>query len=243
MNYVSDVTQLPKIIDTSRHNGQLTESQLRSTNCVLLIIRDGISWGYKDDQFDYYRSLAKGMNLPWCAYHVLYPSQPAQPQVENVKLIIKDDPGPCKIPVWNDLELAQDMPPSVIANCCLEFGEGLQREYGGEKGIYSRTTFIDYYMRGQSWLNTYLWWLAQYLSSGLEHPGPYTVPQGLSDDRVIIQQTGHKYQIPGHTGDIDINRWLQSIDMLEWFTGTQVQVPLTMEEKVNKLWAAHPELH
>jgi GH25 family lysozyme M1 (1,4-beta-N-acetylmuramidase) len=237
------VGDLPLIIDTSKHNGKLTAEMLRAVKCVYLIARSGISWGYKDPLFDYYRALAAEMDIPFSAYHVIYPSQDPGAQWENAARIITNDPGPTRVPVWVDLELHQNQSPQRIADVTWRFAELCQKEWGGEKGIYSRTTFVDWYMRGCGWLNEAWWWLAQYLHSGLEHPGPYTVPQGLDRDRVLFQQTSHKGKLPGHHGDVDLNRWLQDEKTFAWLTGGYgFGDELSLEVKVERLVAAHPEL-
>jgi hypothetical protein len=74
-------------------------------------------------------------------------------------------------------------------------------------------------MPNQGWLDDYWWWMAQYLNSGNEHPGPYTVPAGLDQNRIVMMQTTHKGQIVGHQGDVDFSRWIAGLDLLNVFLG------------------------
>jgi len=233
---VDDILSRPLILDTSKHNGRLTAAQIQSTGCVMVIARIGISWGYKDPEFDYYRTTCKAIGMPFTGYHVIYPSQSGIYQAENVKLIIKDNPGITKVPVFNDLELAQNVTANQMSDCCQEFGEEIQRTYGGEKGIYSSYGFINAYMPRRPWFNDYYWWLAQVLNGGILHPGPYGVPIGLNNDRVAMIQNDWKGKIAGHNGDVDFSRWIWGDAELAWFTGKDQQEEtkpeLTLEEQV-----------
>lgn len=242
---VPDMATRPLVFDTSYWNGKLTAEQIKSTKCVLVIGRTGISWGYKDPLFDYYRELCKSINVAFAGYHVLYPSQPAKSQAEAVKKIIGDDPGSTKVPVWNDLELDQGVSANQMSDCCEEFGEILQSAFGGEKGIYSRASFINAYMPKRTWQNSYLWWLAQVLNGGVYHPGPYDVQLGLHPKQVVMIQNDWKGKIDGHSGDVDFSRWIRSDDELSDFLGVtsapEPEQPMTLDELVAWLKAMHDD--
>jgi hypothetical protein len=120
--------------------------------------------------------------------------------------------------------------------------------------IYSRHLLINDWL--SSWsdaeLNIHYYWLAQYLfNRSLEHPGPPTLPYRVSRDRVILHQTADKKPPFGgevESKSVDWDRWLIGgvVDMHDWIEdawGTNYHVEPTMEEKVQKLWEHHPELH
>jgi GH25 family lysozyme M1 (1,4-beta-N-acetylmuramidase) len=244
---VPDMKERPLVLDTSKHNGKLTAAQIKSTGCVKVTIRTGISYRYVDPLFNYYRDLCNEIEMPWDGYHVLYPSQPAWPQAENVKAIIGDDPGQCAVPVWNDLELNQSASAAQIAECCQEFGEELQQAFGGEKGIYSRASFIDSYMPGRiKYFADYLWWLAQVLNGGVEHPGPYALAVGMDVAKVVMIQNDWKGKIAGHNGDVDFSRWIRSEAELAQHLGINVPdepgLPAEPpEDALDILWADYLE--
>ena len=97
----------------------------------------------------------------------------------------------------------------------------------------------------QSWsnvmLNSHYWWLAQYLWSGKEHPGPPTLPYRVEKGRVLLHQTSDKkkpFRGEVESKSVDWDRWLIP-DMHQWIVdkwGTGDPPGPTMEEKVDKLW-------
>ena len=101
-------------------------------------------------------------------------------------------------------------------------------------------------------LNMHYWWMAQYLTDRTrEHPGPPSLPKRVDRDRIVLHQTADKKKgLPSEcdSSAIDFDRWCfgDVSEMHTWIAehwGADSPLPLTLEQKVDKLWAYHPELH
>jgi hypothetical protein len=145
------------------------------------------------------------------AYHVIYPSQPSRAQVENVERIfdkVGGDTG--EGPVWIDWELYQDVPPDLQTMRAWYFYSGLVDGLGLRSGFYSGDWFLSRYAVPASWWAEVDWWLAHYLKNA-EHPGPPAHPKAIPEDRVIIHQSGSRFdgrRIGVSSADVDGNRYM-----------------------------------
>ncbi len=138
------------------------------------------------------------------AYHVVYPSQDADRQVDNFLGMLGSDLG--ELPPVLDVELDQGQTPTVIANNILRHAQLIEARTGKRPIIYSRASWVDPYMAGATWLNNYDWWLAHYLSTPDEHPGPPKLPKTVTK-WLIHQTTSHGAPIGVESKQMDYDRW------------------------------------
>jgi len=227
--------------------------------------RTGISWAYKDAWFEtYWKSLKEKMpSVKRIAYHVLYPSQPVIDQVNNMKSRFPN--GFDGDAVVNDLELSQDQTPTKISESCYEFTNRIRDWSKKPAIIYSRFSWVETYMdywslKYVNWFRDQLWWMANYYGVNWlgipilkEYPTEKMyVPERLNDFNVIIHQTGEKgdgYKVGTVSKQVDTDRWTKSNNEFYSLFGQEeipvdpTQPELSDDEKLGRLWTAHPELH
>ena len=241
-------------IDVSRHDSPLDWDAIAQHDPLVEFvgIRATISWGYIDAWFAQNWREAKRVGIPRAAYHVVYPDQSVDSQIDHFLQIVGSDLG--EFPLVLDVELNRGVGCATVRSSVLGCSKKIQKDTGRKPIIYSRASFVDYYVTGQgfvppSWLNEHDWWLAQYLKIAEEHPGPPDLPRGVNRERVIIHQTSDKAEPFGLApGTIctafDYNRW-QLDQPVSAYLGREesAEVDFTRDEKTDLMWAAHPELH
>jgi len=209
-------------LDVSKYQGTINwdslASQTKPSKASFVAIRGGISWAYKDPEFDRNWAESKRLNVPRMAYFVIYPNEDPMKQVDNWMKILGDDIG--DLPPVIDVELHGGI--NVIHKCTPAKYQAtlynalayLETRSGVTPTSYTGSYFMDGYVIGgwpypvPTWLNRYNWWLAQYLKIASEHPGPPRLCRGLDRSSVIIQQTSDKGVGFGVESDtVDYNRW------------------------------------
>jgi len=192
-------------------------------------IRCAISWGYVDVAYSFGKSECKRLGIPMSAYHVFYPNSDPIRQAQHFCNVAGDDTD---YPLVADIELGEGShrcTPPEYQKALKKYLDEIERIDGRKPIIYSRATFIDYYLTGSgtppAWFNDYDWYLAQYLSNGEEHPGEPKLPKGVSRERVIIHQTsdrgnGKLYGV--QSAAVDLNRWQKSEKEFLAFVGREV---------------------
>jgi len=240
------MSEKPFGIDISRWQGNINWDAIaiNKRNVKFVGIRATISWGYVDSWFNRNWVESKRVGLYRAAYHVVYPGVTPSRQIDNFLKVVGDDIG--EFPLVLDIELSHNKPPSAIADTILQCATIIEAKTGKKPIMYSRASFIDHFVTGtkspSAWLNQYDWWLAHYLRSGDEHPGPPKLPKGVIRERCIIHQTtgtGEGFGIESKA--LDYNRWQFSQSHLDNYADGSHN--LTMVEKIERLWLAHPELH
>ncbi|MCD4751909.1 MAG: hypothetical protein K8R40_02440 [Anaerolineaceae bacterium] len=202
-------------IDVSRWQGNINWDAvaINKKQVKFVGIRATISWGYVDSWFQRNWVESKRVGLYRSAYHVVYPGVTAKKQCENFLKTVGNDQG--ELPLTLDVELSQSKPPSIVAATVWACGKYIEDKTGRKPIIYSRANFVDVFMTGKgktppAWLNTYDWWLAQYIRSGEEHQGPPNMPKGVDRERCIIHQTtgsGYATGFGVESKTLDYNRW------------------------------------
>ena len=240
------MAEKPFGIDVSRWQGSINWDAVAINERKVLFsgIRATISWGYVDSWFNRNWTEAKRVGIARAAYHVLYPGVSAKRQMDNFLKVVGDDLG--ELPLVLDVELSHNKSTSEITNSILQCASIIEAKTDRKPIIYSRASFIDKYVTGTrspgAWLNQFDWWLAHYLRSGEEHAGPPSLPKGVSRNRCIIHQTtpsGESFGTQSKT--LDYNRW--QFDKNHYSAYVNQTKILTMAEKIDLLWSAHPELH
>ena len=198
---------------------------------VFIAMRAGISWGYADPWFNYYMQEAKRINRIRLAYHVLYPGQPAQVQMDNLFRIL-GDVDLDQIPLVLDCELHHNQTASRITSCISSCVAILTKRTGRIPLIYSRAGWINQYVH-VSHLPPVFWWLAQYRYSypyplsTPEYKSPPTLPRGVTS--WTIHQTASRGRSIGAAAMyyMDYNRWNGTEKDALAFIGKTPQVALT----------------
>ena len=225
---------LPFGLDVSRYQGiidwDMTAAHEDPT-VEFVIMRAAISWGYKDTYFDRNWTEARRVGIPRSAYHVIYPTEDPVRQMVHFLDCVGEDLG--EMPLSIDVELSHDATPSQYQATLLRALEYIQEATQRKPIIYSRASFINVFVTGSGneppdWYREYDWWLAQYLLSGEEHPGPPTLPNGVPRERVIIHQTSDRGDGPAfgmQSAGLDYNRWQFEQAHMDHYLGLSISQP------------------
>ena len=147
-------------------------------------MRAGISWGYQDPWYAYYFQEAGRIDRVRMPYHVLYPGQSAQSQMDNFFRILGEVDF-STVPLVLDLELDHGQTVSRITHTTAECLRILVSRTGRTPIIYSRAEWVNRFLRVAA-LPPVHWWLAQYRFSlpfplyTPEYPAPPTLPNGVT---------------------------------------------------------------
>lgn len=194
---------------TSRDGKIKPVMELLNSQTDFIAMRSGISYAYVDPMFAWYWQRAF---RPRIAYHVIYPGEDAQKQVNHFLNIVK--------PTANDrlaldMELDHGVGKARITDMMLDCAERLKSSTGRYPIIYSRASWVNEFLEMVShWADDFDWWLANYLKRlpapqfTPEKAPPPTLPNGVK--RWLIHQTaergdGSKFGVVSHY--IDIDRW------------------------------------
>lgn len=206
-------------IDISRYNTSPDGKQkvnfdviaAHDPEVVFIAMRAGISWGYQDPWFAYYFKEAARIGRVRLAYHVLYPGESAQAQMDNFFRILGEIDF-SKVPLVLDLELDHDQTRTRITQCTAESLSIIQDRTGRKPVIYSRAGWVNQFLRVAD-LPPVDWWLAQYRWSWPyplytpEYACPPALPVGVTS--WLAHQTAARGQSIGAPAMyfMDYNRW------------------------------------
>lgn len=202
-------------------------------------IRTGISWGYVDSKFPMNWAGAKRIGLYRNAYHVLYPDQNAQTQMDNMfRQFPGNDYG--ELPTTLDVELDRGCGKNQIADTMYKCLVIMQTRTGKVPMIYTRKAWIEEFLGTTLWMNNYWWWLALYLPNKTpEHPGPIVPPKGVDISKVLIHQTAEMIPLVSlgtQSKAVDFDRWQGDLVSLIKFAGGVVPIPQpSLDQRVSKL--------
>jgi len=208
-------------IDTSSYQGGLIDWQEMKARGVLFAGMRASVGVRVDAWFKRNWQKAKEAGIFRTAYCAIWPNIDPVLQANLFISLIKDDPG--ELPPTLDLEIDAGKSVAEIIKC-IETVIKLVTDQIGKPVLYSRANWVDTYMAGCKWLNNYDWWLAQYLRTADEHPGPPTLPKTVERSRVIIHQTSQKGTPMGNiaTKQLDLDRWQFDINHLYAYAGKKM---------------------
>lgn len=212
-------TALPFGIDLSRYNtspdGKIQVDfdviAAHMPRVSFIAMRTGISWGYQDPWFSRYFEEAGRIDRLRMAYHVIYPGESADRQMDNLFRIL----GPAdlgKTPLVLDLELDHGQSAGRITATTTRCCQIMQARSGRKPILYSRAGWVDQHLR-VGYLPDVDWWLAQYCWPRPyplftpEHASPPALPKGVS--QWLIHQTAARGPSIGAKAAhfMDYNRW------------------------------------
>lgn len=219
MSYFKENGQYAFGIDLSRYNsspdGKLGVDfdtiALHRPRVAFIAMRAGVSWGYQDACFANYFAEAERIGACILPYHVIYPGEPAQTQVDNFLRILNG----CNLDAVRlvlDLELDFGLSKTVITRTVLHCLQQLERVCGRLPILYSRAGWVNAHL-ALSDLPQVDWWLAQYRWAvpvplyTPEYPCPPALPKGVNT--WLIHQTASRAPSIGAPANpyMDYNRW------------------------------------
>lgn len=232
-------------IDLSRYNtsadgnNQVDFDQIAAhqPNVAFIAMRAGISWGYQDPWFGTYFTEAGRIGRARLAYHVLFPGESAEAQMDNFFRIL-GEANLNRTPLVLDLELDHGYSAARITSTAVEACRIMQERSGRKPILYSRAGWVDQYLRVAD-LPPVDWWLAQYRWPWPyplytpEHACPPALPKGVMD--WLIHQTAARGASIGAKAMyyMDYNRWNGSkADLAAYFGRTPEIVLCPLDQQV-----------
>mgnify|MGYP005819722359 CR=1 FL=1 len=234
-------------VDISHYQGLVNFNTIAAHQPKVTFIAAKASEGanVKDDQFDRNWAEMKRINVCRMAYHYVRFQYSASVQKENLLSATTD---------WDwehdrlvlDFEQESSTPAQItdLANTLMAL---LRTVTGRLPILYSRAEWVNRKMIVSRMPNNVDWWLANYLrplpepQNTPEMTPPPTLPYGVT--RWLIHQTGdHCSPFGVQSAHLDYDRWNGSEQDVRTYFGYGEQEEPTLEQKVNKLWQAHPEL-
>ena len=193
--------------------------------------RLGISWGYQDPTFaTHWDDFKQYTDIPRMAYHVPYPGEDIQEQINNIADYfdrLGGDMG--EGPIWSDSELDHGLSRSQVTDFTGEFTEKVAAWFNKVCGMYTYPYFfIDHMLPYADWYPQREYWIAQYYYPELqrEHEGPPMPIPGIDPAHIVFHQTsswvdGNLFGAGGNspTGRVDANRymWYDRLPLNEYF--------------------------
>lgn len=235
-------------IDISHWNGAVNFDVIRAHQPKVCFIAAKATESdyFKDDKFDYNWAEMKRIGVGRIAYHFMRFDVSGESQAEKLLSATQDwDWEHDRLALDCEAEGAQTASEITgIVNSCAEI---LNHTTGRYPIIYSRAEWVNRKMI-TSWMPEYSWWLANYLKPlpkplyTAEKMPPPPLPKGVST--WLIHQTGSRGKsigAPSHYMDYD--RWNGTeADVRRYFNLDDNIPEPSLEEKIELLWNAHPEL-
>lgn len=200
--------------------------------------RVGVSWSYKDPQFDYYWEEMARIKTNRMAYFVPYFGESALTQMDFCFKALEGKTDWKYDRLALDLEVAGINPRERITATTLKCLDIVKARTGMYPVIYTRANWMNTYV-DTSVLPKLHYWLAQYKAPRIyplytpEHPGPPDLPKGA--DTWLIHQTGDKCKGIGSASYfMDYNRFNGTEADVQRFFGDQTftgQTPQPVKEQ------------
>ncbi len=183
-------------------------------------VRDGISWGYTDPWYAYFRDCLADFGIPTAPYHVLYPGQPVAAQFDKMKRNVGHQLAGERAAMV-DVELTLGQSRKVVTRDAGEFCDRLAQVTGSPAILYTRPYFMrDSMELDASWYDNVLYNMALYTFSGRERtptdiyavlksmPGLHVPPERVVCVQTTRMGTGKAYGFQSNA--LDYDRWMKS---------------------------------
>ena len=234
-----NITTLPFGIDVSFWEGVIDWDAIASHNPQVVFVGIKATEGINivDPQFKRNWTEAKrvsdkrvtsgGLPIFRTAYHFLKTNQDPIVQAKLFLSTVGSDTG--ELPLTVDAEDGSSTQVSIVRDCVYRFANQITvSDHNRQPMIYSSASWINGYLVGTLngvwnkpplWLNTFNWWLAQYLRVAEEYPNLVDLPMGVDRDHILIQQTGDHLPSFGTPGSkmLDYDRWMGDMGSLVRF--------------------------
>ena len=225
-------------IDVSHWDGTMDWAKAVNAGARFAWIKATESLSYVDPQFRRNWQETDG-KLPRGAYHFWRAAADPLKQARHFADTVGIDQG--DIPPMLDIEdvYATKMASKVsadIAACAAE----IKRLFGKPPIIYTARWYWDSWVSVPTCLSKYELAVAHYTAATAP-----AMPKGWVDWRIWQYSADHNGKGPefgAQSSDMDLDKFNgDEVEFQRW--AGVVSMPLTLEEKVNKLWNAHPELN
>lgn len=225
-------------LDQSRYQGftnydrmKVADDPANVPQIEFCAVCSGISWGYQDSKFPHHWKGLKEIGIKRMAYHVLYPGQPVENQIDNMLRVIGDDLG--EGPPVIDIELDHGQTPSKITQAVEQSVIITKQKTGRQPMIYTRPLWVrDFMLHNVDWYRDVIWWMAGYLSSGAEMSDSgirnlvVSSGTGIPESNVWLHQTsddGHGGYFGAQSANLDYDRFRGTDD--QWATLWGISIP------------------
>ena len=203
-----------------------------------------------DPDFEYNYRESKKAGLLRGAYHYYDYRKPAAPQAEHFAGLLLDDRP--DLPPVLDVEKHRNWPLPPRRNMLLgieQFIETFVSLYGSKPIFYTNPGMNKYYFKPvPDWLLECDLWIAHYLRNPLEREPTYAPWSKWTFWQYTDRGNGKAFGM--ESKQVDVNYFNGSLEDLKAYAGQQeVDEPdgpapeLTLEQKVEILWKAFPNLH
>jgi lysozyme len=255
-------------VDVSYYQTDIDWPVLYAAGLRFAILRSSLGNYLRDLAFNRHLQGAQQAGMICGVYHYLEMNCSAGSQMENLKAVIDGkDFSFLALDVeqyWRNwaanlrAEAGNRHSPQHISQLSLEMALKMREVFQKPVLIYSRASFIQEYAPLMSeWLPAWPLWLAHYPYSKEKVtltwqelkskffpaiPGPW-LPRKCSDWK-FWQFSGDKFTLPGVTGScLDLNFFHGNLlDLQAWLGLPQTPRQFSLEERVSRLWLAHPNL-
>lgn len=237
------MNDLPFGIDLSRYQyssdgKQKPDFDKINATCDFVAVRAGISWGYTDPWFAYsWAHIVK----PRLAYHVVYPGEDANRQMEHFLNIVKPESSDRLV---LDMELDHGVGKTRITDTLNQCLRSILEKTGRYPVVYSRANWINQFVAVEDLPPNLDWWLAHYLA---RRPAPLYTPEKAPPPRLpngvskwLIHQTGERgngSEVGVASYYVDTNRWNGTMEQMRAWFGLGEDEP-EPEEPTNELYRA-----
>jgi lysozyme len=244
--------QMHKGIDTSRYNEVVDWNGLKAQGVEFAIIRSGQGPSYKDPYFLIHRNNAIVAGVPWGVYHFYdYRWTDGVTHFQNMSNVVGSNFGniaPCvDLETLYSYTAATKKKPAkstpiplpgrnTVYTELMEFGSLLKQATGKKPMLYVGN-LLSWLKPDQAFMELYDLWFA-YWNAIPGKTTPYL-------DWLCWQRTGD-IVLPGQKGVWDIN-YVKDKDWTNFIGNPEPEIPtleeLSIEEKVEILWAEYQETH
>lgn len=195
-----------KVIDVSKHNGDINWAKVKAAGIDGAIIRCGYGSDQTDQDDIKYQNNVKGCiqnGIPFSVYLYSYAKTEDQARSEaaHVLRLVKPYKDYLKFPIYYDLE--QDGTQSVAVRNAKIFIEKVEAQ-GYEVGIYANENWMNNVIKGA--FDGRSLWVAKYgVNDGYKHTPPKI--SGSYD----MWQYSSTYRVSGISGNVDISACYRAI--------------------------------
>jgi lysozyme len=253
-------------VDVSHWQAQVEWPQLYAAGVRFAIVKASQGNYRRDPLLHTHVRGAAAAGMLCGVYHWFDPSNSPASQITNLQVHLKGvDFDFCALDVeqyWQDWEewkrqaVTRRFSGEVISQGSLEMAHKLRAWSAKPVLIYTRASFVtEYAPQMAAWLPDWPLWLAHYPYPGgreslgwqvLKQNWAPAIPAPLLPARCtdwdFWQFSGDKFVLPGCQSPLDLNFFHGDLPALQGWLGRVPLPELTLEEKIQRLWQAHPDL-
>jgi lysozyme len=255
-------------IDASHWQPQMDWERLRQAGVNFVILKAGQGSAGRDPLLRAHYNGARAAGMTLGVYHWNDPLCADQAQMQNLLRAIEGlqfdftavdvEQNWASWSGWGKQAITRLIDPQRIADSALAMAEAMRADLRLPTLIYTRASFVHTYARPMlRWLADWPLWLAHYPYPGgslrvdwetftgqhLPHSGGPALPEHCPQ-WTFWQFSGDRFILPGCSTALDLNLFNGSpAELAAWCGQRRDILPVyTAQQKLERLWAAHPEL-